>query len=283
MLVTALALVHAAPLEARWDLSEGTSHRWAVETHIDFPGHVLLQADRNANVRARSLGLEAVLDCTTRDGRGRRARLDCTIETASTSGATFPSDEARLQPVLEELSQKLTDATVQITLSETGQVRDVDLSPTPVSTFENRRTRETEALLRMLVVRALAPLDHQIPQDGFPTDRPWSNSSQLTAGLPVTHGSAGVSRIQHSAVPHDDTRILVRSSGYATVVPAGFQEPNGLVLKADIEGFTVFDTDAGRISEAVWSTVADPTPSSGPLARRYAATSRLRALDPDET
>ena len=208
--------------------------------------------------------------------------LACRIDDAAWTGMTFPSETGRLQPVLEELDAKLTGATVDLRLGDDGALRGVKVELVPASDFTNRRTRETDAFVRMMVIRALAPLDLQIPRGGFPTDEPWVESTSLAVEMPVTWGSSSRGRLVHRASAYDDTRVLVQTVGEATMVPGGFLQGGSLIFDADLRGYTVFDQEEGRISEAVWSTEATPTATSGPLARPYRVENRLRALAPEE-
>ena len=275
-------LAHGAPIDAQWDLAEGAEHRWVVATAIDFPGHIFVRANRNRDVRARHLGLQAVVDCVVGEEHRGASDVACTVEAASWTGMTFTTEAGRLQPVLEELEAKLTGATVDLRLTADGHLRGVEIDLTPVDGFINRRTRSTDQFLRMVVVRALAPLDLRIPEGGFPTTETWVDSSSLTVPMPVTWGSSASGHLVHRAIPHDDARVVVQTVGEATLVPGGFLEPGTLVLDATLEGFTVFDHDSGRVSEAVFTTTAEPTATSGPLARPYRVQNQVRALGPDE-
>lgn len=281
-----MVLLHSpavgAPIEASWALDDGAAHRWHVATAIDFPGHVFVRTDQNRDVRAHHLGLEAIVDCEVEASRRSASDLLCRIDDAAWTGMTFSSETGRLQEMLEELEAKLTGASVELRLGDDGQVRSVEVELTPVSRFSNRRTRETDAFVRMMVIRALAPLDLRIPEGGFPTTEPWVESTGLAIEMPVMWGSSARGRLLYHASAHDEARVLVETVGDATMVPGGFLMPGTLILDAGIRGFTVFDHGTGRVSEAVWTTRATPTATSGPLARPYRVQNKLRALAPAE-
>ena len=264
------------PIAAKWDLTEGTEHRWKVETRIAFPGHAWLVADRNEQVRVPHLSLQAVLDCTVAEAWNDRGRLACEISDAALMGKTFPGDHGRLQVVLDEVDAKLTGAPVGITMKDNGRITDIEVTPHRVSGFVNRRTRQTDQFLRMLVIRSIAPLDFKVPDAGFAVGESWMNDDTRIIDLPVYWGSMGDARLVHAAAPVDDARVLVRSEGRVTM------RTGGLFLKGDIEGYSVFDHERGTLTEAYWHTDSDATPTAGPFGRPYRSVSRIHALAPDE-
>ncbi|MEZ4321033.1 MAG: hypothetical protein R3F61_26375 [Myxococcota bacterium] len=272
-----------AAVPVSWDLAAGAHHRWAVDTEVVLPGMMWLYSDRNRDVRARNVGIQWVFDCTASEPTRNVGVLDCTIEDASVTGATFPSERGRLQPVLEEMDAKLTGARVQLVMRPDGRVRTVKLEANELAGFRNRRTRYMEEALRTLMIRGLASFDVVMPRNGI-TDDEWVQFDSLLLTLPTQKGTAGSGRIVHKAQPHDATRVIVSSIGGGVLVDGGTMELGSpRYLDTQLTGYTVFDREAGHVSEALWTTYGEPTASAGVFAQAYAARTSLRALAPDES
>jgi hypothetical protein len=271
------------PVDARWDLREGAHHRWALETEIVLPWFVRLFADRNIDVRARNIGLKMVLDCTAEAPGKRAGYLRCTVEDAAFTGATFPNERGRLQPVLEEMDRKLTGATADLILRPNGHLRTVKLQTQRISPFRNQRTRYMEEAIRTFFVRAVAVFDIKMPRGGV-TDASWPQFESELMGLPTQKGTAGAGRLVHIADRTDPTQLYVSSVGRATLVDGAHLEVGSpYYLETDFTGYTVFDLESGRVDEAVWTTWGEPTASAGVFARPYANRVAARALEAGQT
>ncbi len=274
------------PIEAQWDLSEGAHHRWALETEVVLPWFVRLFADRNIDVRARNVGLKMVLDCTAERPGKRAGYLVCTVEDAALTGATFPNERGRLQPVLEEMDAKLTGARADLVLRPDGHIRTIKLETKSISRFRNLRTRYMEEAIRTFFVRAVAAFDVKMPRQGV-TDESWPQFESTLMGLPTQKGTAGSGKLVHQADlsgSRTEGELYVASVGRATLVD-GARLDNGspYYLDTDLSGYTVFDVDGGRVDEAVWTMWGEPTASAGAFARPYASRVAVRALDPGQS
>jgi len=271
-----------AGVPASWDLDEGAHHRWVLETEIIYPNSVWLYADRNKDVRTRNLRLQMVLDCTAGIPARNTGYLDCVIEDVSLAGTSYRSERGMLQVVLDEMDLKLTGATVDLAIRPSGRLRSVKLEPNHATWSDNRRTRYMEELMRLLVVRAVAPFDLILPAEGL-GEYSWPQYESLILSLPSQSGTAGSGRIVHLARRYDGDRMLVSSVGKAMLVDgAGLNNNRAVYLATEATGFTVFDITSGRVDEAVWTVFGEPTASAGILARSYTNRTVLRALLPGE-
>lgn len=272
-----LALASAAePIPAQWDLEPGTQHRWHVQTEMNVPGHVWVFADKNLDVRAHNLGMQAVVDCTVGERRRRAVDVACVLTDVSLSGATYAYERGTLQPVLEEMDAKLTGAPLELVFGTDGRIRHVDIEPNELVGFSNRRLRFMDQWMRSFVMRAVAPLDLSIPDDGMPAGG-WPHEQALLVSLPQLTGTPGRVKMTHHAERYDAERALVRSGG------RGVLRSGGMTLDMTLDGHTVFDLEAGRVSEAAWTVHGRPSPSSGILVRDYKITHYLQALGSDDS
>lgn len=279
---TGLADTAAESNPTAWNLDEGAHHRWAIDTEVVIPGHSWVYADRNIDVRARNIGVQMVFDCIAGAPTKQAGILRCTVKDAAVTGATYPSERGRLQPILEEMDAKLTGATAEIVMRRNGRIRTVKLRSNRLVGFRNQRTRYMEEMLRILVVRAVAPFDLVIPREGIPEEA-WPQYESLLLQLPGMRGTAGSGKLVHNARSHDAERFVVSTFGEAMLIDGSLIDRNvPLYLRTQLTGFTVFDTRNGEVSEAVWTGYGEPTASAGLFAQAYATKTTLRSLDPGE-
>jgi hypothetical protein len=281
-MVTLFASLAWASIPAAWDLHEHVRHRWVIESEVMLTHHLWLYADRNRDVRARGVGLQLVLDCTGQAPGARVGHLACTIDDASATGVTYPSERGRMQKVLEEMDAKLTGASLDLVMRPDGRLRTIRLVTTRLQLSQNQRTRSTDEALRTLVVRAVSAFDVDIPDAGF-EEGGWPQYESTLLTLPTLQGTAGGGELVHRASRWEGDRVLVATQGQAMLIEGSLlDEATPMFLDTRITGYTVFDLAAGRVAEARWETLGEPTASAGPTQRAYAARVSVRALTLDE-
>ena len=280
MLFSALLLVTSAragiPFE--WDVREGAQHRWVMESEIALPGHVWLYADQNIDVRARSLRVQLVLGCVADAVRGL---FRCGVEQASLAGETYPSEYGLLKPVLDELDEKLTGASVTFSLGRDGRLRSTTVALNDLRNGKNRRTRYTSEMVRMLVQRTLSPIDLQVPRGGL-EEGGWPQYHATSLQLVTLQGTAGGGRLVHHAQPWGEGLTMVATAGTATMMDGATIDLQPQMFATQITGHTVLDTARGTIAEARWEIYGEPTASTGVSGNYHASRIQIRALQPDE-
>lgn len=280
MLFSALLFASSAraAIPFEWDVREGAQHRWVMESEIALPGHVWLYADQNIDVRARSLRVQLVLDCTADSIRGL---FRCNVEQASLAGETYPSEYGLLKPVLDELDAKLTGSELTFTLGHDGRLRSTTVSLNQLQQGRNRRTRYTAEMVRMLVQRTLSPIDLQVPRAGL-EEGGWPQYHAASLQLLTLQGTAGGGRLVHHAQPWGDGLTMVSTAGEATMVDGANVDLRPLLFSTQITGHMVLDSKRGTIREAHWEIYGEPTASAGVSANYHASRIQIRALRPDE-
>jgi hypothetical protein len=218
--------------------------------------------------------------------KSRATRLDCAITDAALGGVTFKNERGKLQPVLEELDDKLTDARLQVVITDRGRVRAVRLKNAFVHDQRNRRINEMNEVLRLIAVRALAGFDLVMPHEGNRSGEQWVQHTDLIYGAPSLSGVRGSVSVVHQAEALDGPLVRVITEGRGTMIP-GPQALGENIYMGTVEAQAVFDAERGLLAERRWSMAATPTPSS-PLAQGwagmpYAQRGKLRLLAPGET
>ncbi len=222
----------AAPMEWRW--APDTTHRWYLESEVVLPGFMWLNASANRDGRVSAFQVRAVLQCRVADELGRRGwDLDCVLHDVSLSAVPLPGDEGTLAPILAEHDALLTGASVELGMRRDGRLSRVDLAPPRADSRRQNRTHEN---LRLVVARALAGLDMQLPRDGS-GDAPWLQMQSPLAQVPTSTGSRGAVDIVHERVEERGPWTVVRSAGAGTIVAESmsghFENPFDLRLGGD--------------------------------------------------
>jgi hypothetical protein len=187
-------------------------------------------------------------------------------------------EEGLLQPIVEGLDEILTGAVVQLVVRPDGRVVNLDLENV---SRRNNRVGVINENLRLVLFRAFAGLDLQLPESGEGGN--WPQYGAWLMAAPSTNGSAGTSEIVHSVVDRGPGGVTILSGGRGLIVPGGGEN----LYEARMWGKAVFDPRTGRLLDRTWTVVGGPTASSfiafGAAGYPYVQHGRVVALTGDET
>jgi hypothetical protein len=215
--------------------------------------------------------------------------LDCTIEDISIQANALPGDESSLPMVLEDLDQKLTGAVIQMQMTHDGRVRAVDLEGI---SKRHRRLAEIVETMRLVLSRAVAVLDLQMPKKGDDEGKGvWMQKQSLVTSFPSGLGTLGSVKTQHELVEKKEDLVLINTVGEGiagpgrTIEVAG-QEQVANLYELQYAGQSSFDLKDGSLMTREYQLRAKPTASSemsgafkGTPYLQYA---KLVRLDADE-
>lgn len=216
LLYTALGAAIAA--EARpdvptWEWPEGVSRRYLAETEVVVPQYLLFMSWQSKQARVSAFQIRAVLDCTGAEPVGRSWRVICRFEDLSLQAAALPGDRTEpgrpplLQPVLEEMDERLTASRLAFTLRPDGRITEIDLLDLD---RRNRRVGQMNETLRTLLVRVIAGFEFPLPRRG---EDIWAQHRSMLLSTPAQGGTIGSSEIVH--------RIRSRDGGVWDVETVG--------------------------------------------------------------
>lgn len=234
------------------------SFRVALDQRVELPAALWFTSDFNRQVRVLRYRLGLVLDCeTTRVVEG--FELDCKAKDAAIAADAF--EDGIVQPILDEIDQKLTDSRVTVVLTDSGRVRDVDLDEAGVNPQINRRINQMHENLRLMVRKAVLglemPLEHEPGATLWPTRR-----TDLAQGV-SSSGTVSHVRLVHELHPAPDDLLIVRSSGRGVSAPSLGETL--LTYDVQIESIAVYDPARSMLTERLWTVTSLPT-ASNPLA-----------------
>lgn len=244
-------------LEWRWD--DEVERTWFVDNQVLMPSYLWLMADQNQEARLVAFRTRMVLTCTRVDRGGPRSdELACVIGDFAIVGASQRGDKGLLQPILEEMDEKLTGATLQVVLRHDGRIVGVDLEG--VDARNRRESRMLEAM-RIILARSIAGFDLQLPRKGVAEDNVWAQFQSTLLAAPSDRGTLGASEIAHLVRQQQGDYAIIESAGKAMIVPAEGGEGRNF-FDTELDSVAAFDVSEGMLKERVWSARGNPTASS---------------------
>lgn len=269
-----------------WQWSADTARRWLLRAQVDLPSAMPLAARVDTDAQVVAFTLSLVVTCRMGQELGRNAwELVCDIEDASLSALPVELFRGRTLPVLEEWTAALRDqATLRLTQARHGRLRGVDLEGLPSGT-----TREQDIALwaRLALLRALAPLDMELPKRG--DDRgsgAWRQTEAMALHLVTPVGTSGGARLEHALQQEREGVVDVVVHGEGVVAEGA--SADGQLLHAYtmvLDGSYRFDTREGTLLESRYMAEARPTAGSvsaeGGAGFSYVQAVMLKALPAD--
>ncbi len=296
LLPAVLALGLAVPAAA----GEGTrglawlgeeSVRFQLTSRIELPQVFHVEAEHNLEGRVSDLRVQVVTTCEP-EARRRVLDLTCDLDAISLAGAPVASAPGRVGKILEEWSEKLTGARVEVTLGRNGRVRGLRLDGVDMES-ENARTTRIRGNMRVLLQRPFALLDLELPRRGDDRGRSWTQRESLALGFVSQVGTQGRAPVEHEVTDHEGAGIVaIRSEGAGTLgsgqmVAVGGQERPANLYEMTLTGTARFDTERGRLLERTYRARGTPTASSvdavGGEGYPYVQTARLQVLEGEDT
>lgn len=281
LIATLFALTSATPSLADQEPVEGLQWNWNdaerryhIQGSIFVPDWVWMRALNNLEVRANELHLELVSTCAPRAPHKKRWEVDCKIDAIGLQVAALPRDarrpneaeESRLDKILAEWTERLTDTKIRMIWGANGAIRSVSL---PELKRLNRRDGENIEIFRQIMVRAFSPLEIGLPRKG--TDKgngAWTEKQPLLAGFLTDAGSVGNVPTTHEINARRGSQVRIASSGRGTVGNAGRtrnvggNEEIADHFNVEFNTETFFDTEAGHIVRRQAIFGGTPTASS---------------------
>lgn len=270
-----------------WRWAEGEERRYQVSTALDLPFVVEFNAINNTDAQVTGFNLGMVLRCRMEEAIGKTGfALRCEIDAASVQVEPVPSSVRLVQPIAEEWAGVLErDAWIQVELTQAGRVRSVDLEGVDKRI---QRTQQIGETMRLMVARALAPLDVGLPRKGDDGGLgQWVQPMTMINGLPRVDGSVGTMPLVHSLLRTDGTRVFWAFHGDGSLASADDANSTARFSYAmRVDGSAVFDTAIGVMLEcqflAEGTTTASSISTSSGGQGLYRQATWIRLLGPQD-
>lgn len=267
-----------------WQWPVGQQVNYTAELDMTAGFGMFFQAAENHQARAGQIEIKLALACTASEPTKRLQEIGCEIHDAALKGTAVEGEQDQLDIVLAEWERNLEQGGIQLEVSPTGRVRFLDLEGMPKDT-----SREADILefQRLLVTRALAPLEVELPKDGLMPTKPWKQKgSPLALRLPEPSGTAGGMNMNHEIMGTDGTVIEIMTTGQATTMSGADAEsdshsPVSLLLS----GLAHFDTETGMLVDNTqvlsgdWTASAVTPVWNSPYVQQKAIVRRVDSLE----
>lgn len=271
----------------RWD---GT--RWLVETQVTLPVPFAVRSFRNLEFEAVAAQLQFVMACekTFRKAK-RRFEVDCQLEDLALRASPLRPNRPRepMDEVLQEWTQTLKGAGLQLNVSDDGRVINVDLEG---MAGKGGQARDAETVrgqvvvesMRVLLRLAMAAFHMRLPPSNALREGQWVEYEPTLFQIPdMTNTMSGAYVIHQLNVYRGEN--VVQSKGMGTI-RTGMADDDADVnyFKMSFDGVSLYSED-GVMTERVWALkgVASASSQLGELSDvGYFHSGRIRQLGEKE-
>ncbi len=254
-----------------WQWPEGETRRYRLKADLQLHQAMFLQAEYNKDSRVYDLAYAVDLDCKAVE-QGKGFLVTCDIDDAQLTAAG--EDPDNLLPILDEWDGKLTDsAKVQLTLTEDGRVKEIDLLGL---NERNQRIRLIKETMHALLSRGLSAFDLQLPKKGNDEGESWKQKSELVMQLPILVGGVGSSQLRNEVSGDDGGLPVIDTTGRGSLMIGEQISGPGDTRPPDVFDFTVsargtFDPAKGMLVSRAMMVQGTLTPGSGSAMGTVAA------------
>jgi len=249
-------------LEWQWGEQGRT---YLIVAEVQSPEFLWFKAEKNLEARVSAWRTNILTSCTPVATAKKSWELRCVIDDISMQAKSLPSDRGRLDRILAEYKSLLIGSYIQLDFTRDGRVRNVDLEGIDK---RNRRVMEIIEVLRLVLGRAYAALDLQLPKRGDDRDLGvWRQVSPLAAGFPTNVGSLGSLRVNHQVTAQEGSVVLFQSAaegvtGSGRMIEVGGQEQVANMFRMTMAGVGSFDTKSGALVSRQYQVHGVPTASA---------------------
>lgn len=269
-----------------WQWPEGVTRRFVARSDVQLGEAVEFNAVENVDAYATRVKLALLLSCTATGPAGKTGwYLRCEIDDASVSAMPTPGTQGRVTAIAEEWAATYRDqAWIEFILTRDGALRSFDLEGVDKRI---RRMQSIGEVMRQMALRALAPLNVQLPKKGDERGMgQWVQRDSIALTLPSNQGTLGNAPITHTltAAPTDgDSISTIVSHGegvLATAEELNETARNTYAMKLD--GSARFDRAAGTLLESQFyaegRTTSSSIQSEARIASGYIQTTFMQLL-----
>lgn len=261
-------------------------HRFHLGAYVELPSPMRLLAEQDAEVLVDAFQVDLVTACRPAAVQPKKgSHVDCLVE-----DVTFRLRSAQpkhLQAIADEMDAAVTGKTVQLQVSPEGRVRNLDLDGLDERDQRHRTIAESE---RLMLARAFALIDLELPKGGDDQGRPWRANDVLAVAFPSNVGTMGSVPVELAVGGVDGSvaSVALRGKGIVmsgeTVAVGGGESRPRFTWEVTLSGEAQFDVSSGRLISRKHTVEGVPTASStdANAGRPYRQVAALRGLGAGE-
>lgn len=244
--------------------------RYAMVAEVQLPETIYFNAVENIDSRITLIRIDMNVTCSNYKERGsKKWEIRCLVDDSRLMARPHPIDVGQVAGALDDYESKLTGSTVEMVFTNDGRVKSYDLIGIERN---NSRMVDLEENLMMVVGRALAGLDLQLPKKGDDKGKPWRQKRVMAMAFPSTQGSMGSASVDHTVVKAEEDGVVVISStgkglmGSGEMIPVGNDLQPKTMYTMKFEGAARFDTINGRLISREYFVEGTPSVSSASIS-----------------
>ena len=244
----------------QWKNPPEGQHRWFIDNEVHLPQFMWFVSDQNKEVRVLAYQTTMVTTCGSGIMQSKRAfGMECVIDKIAIRASSLQADRNRLAPILEEMTSKLTSATVMLRLKSNGKLSTFSFKEADSNKAQNRRINQMHENLRLILLRSFSGMDLELPKKGTTQEEYWFQFDNALFMAPSTVGTRGTAEIIHRVASTNGQQVVIHSSGEGTLTPGD----DGLnYYTTRLESSAIFDRESGVLIERGWTCAGHPTASS---------------------
>jgi hypothetical protein len=228
-----------------WEWS--APRRYLLELEMVVPRPLLFQAENNYEVRVVAMNLQVDTTCVAETVRKTATDLRCSLDQLSMAAMPVSADAGRVPTVLEDIEGARQGAWIELSLAPDGQLKAIDLEGLSTKNV-NERVRQLQETMRLVLVRAFAALDLELPRDGAIAEgAQWSQKGSEIVGFPSLAGTVGSVELQLAVARTAGTVTTISTKGAGIAGPGDVAVVGGAERVANqydlvVSGWANFDT-----------------------------------------
>ncbi len=243
-----------------WTWADTESRQYSMTAEVRLPQGLQLLAEQNHMTRISEFRIDVVTTCALDGVPAKTFRLNCSIDDLRLLARAIPGDEKMLAPIVGSWDERMSAGTVQLELAPDGKVRSIDLEGL---SKDNDRQRAIQETARLLLVRAFAAFDLNLPKKGDDKGKgTWKQKSSMAMQLPTTQGNMGSISVQHQLADGAITTTGRGVMGAGEMIQVGAETRPANMYDLEWHGEASFDTAAGTLTRHIYTVYGKATPSS---------------------
>lgn len=263
--------------------------RYYLEADVNYPTRLTMMAENNIQSRVWAATTRVVTTCEPVGKAAKRSRqVNCRIDDVAFAAVPQDTDAANLVEILDATEQMLQGAWVQMEFGFDGRVRSIDLEGLKTKNV-NDRVQEIQETTRLILVRAFAALDLELPKEGSDEGKSWEHAGALAVGFPSMRGSVGSVPVTVQVARESGNLVTMTTKGAGISGPGETMAATGQLANQydmQLSGSATFDTAQHALVARQYTVEGTLTASSimaeGGTGVSYIQKVQLRLLAPDE-
>lgn len=251
-----------------------TPRRYEISSETQVSNVFQMNAEDNLDRRVNAWRVRAITTCALGESTKSIFELRCTLDDIELGASPIATDTADMQLVIDEWDKALTGAVAQLRMTSTGRMQGFDLDGIQL-TRNNDRTRQIEEAMRLVMARAFAGFDLELPPKGDDRGKPWRVKASAMMDLPSTTGTAGGLDVTSTVAEIKGDKLIIETTGKGVRGPAVYNSTGQIANAWDLAMYSraTFDLQSRRVitreSVVQGGLTASSVMATGGTARPY--------------